>query len=133
MKSRINPRTVFPQKIVGYCIETSKKNVLMSIAMELDINICFVGTESAGETVGYLARIIDFDQSLEQVENPPECEVMIISGLKNNVMNKLLKTLRENEIVIDLKCVVTSDNQSWRLCDLIEELKLEHKKMHGEK
>lgn len=133
MKSRINPRTVIPQKIVGYCIDVEKKKKLMEIAMELNINICFVGTESAGETVGFLSRIIGFDKTGKIIENPPECEVVIMSGLKNNIIDKFLKMSAENDASVELKCVVTSVNQLWELHTLIDELKKEHEKMHGKK
>ncbi len=131
MKSRINPRTVIPQKIVGYCINPEKKEKLMEIAMELNINICFVGSESAGETVGYLTRIVGFSKTDKVIENPPKCEAIIMSGLKNNLMDKFLKISRERDASVDLKCVVTSVNQSWEVHELINEIKKEHEKMHG--
>lgn len=130
MKSRINTRVTIKPKIIGYCLDDAKKDILMNIAQELNTDICFVGTESAGERVGYIAQINGITRTGNKIENPPECEVLIMSGLKSTVIDKVLKALKSNNISIDLKCTVTPVNQNWELYRLIEELQKEHKAMH---
>lgn len=130
MKSRINTRVIIKPKIIGYCLDDAKKDILMNIAQELNTDICFVGTECAGEKVGYIAQINGITRNGNNVENPPECEVIIMSGLKSTVIDKVLKSLKSNNISIDLKCTVTPVNQNWELYRLIEELQREHKAMH---
>lgn len=130
MKSRINTRVIIKPKIIGYCLDDAKKDILMNIAQELNTDICFVGTECAGEKVGYIAGVNGMTQTGNNVENPPECEVLIMSGLKSTVIDKVLKALKSNNISIDLKCTVTPVNQNWELYRLIEELQREHKAMH---
>lgn len=130
MKSRINPRTVINPKIVGYCIDKEKKDSLTAIASKLNIDISFVSSDLAGETVGYLVGINGLTKSKTKIENPPKCEVLLISGVKNTIIDKLLKLLREKNTLIDLKCIVTPINQNWEVYRLIEELQREHKAMH---
>ncbi len=130
MKSRINTRVTIKPKIIGYCLDDAKKDILMNIAQELNTDICFVGAECAGERVGYIARINGITQTGNIIENPPEFEVLIMSGLKSTVIDKVLKALKSNNISIDLKCTVTPVNQNWELYRLIEELQREHKAMH---
>ena len=130
MKSRINPRISIHPKIIGYCIEERKKSILMTAALELDTDITFINGSSANEKVAYVAAINGYSKSEETVENPPECEVLIMSGLKSSVIDRLLRTLRNENASIDLKCTVTPFNQDWELYRLIEELKREHESMH---
>lgn len=130
MKSRINTRVNIKPKIIGYCLDDTQKDILMSAAQELNTDICFVGTDCAGEKVGYIAQINGITRTGLTVENPPECEVLIMSGLKSTVIDKVLRILRERNISIDLKCTVTAVNQNWELYRLIEELQREHKAMH---
>ena len=80
--------------------------------------------------MGYIAQISGMTQTGIMLENPPECEVLIMSGLKSTVIDKMLKALKSNNISIDLKCTVTPVNQNWELYRLIEELQREHKAMH---
>lgn len=133
MKSRINTRVAITPKIVGYCFDDTKRAILMNIAQELDTDICFVGAECAGEKVGYIAGINGMTAAGNKMEDPPECEVLIMSGLKSTVIDKVLKRLRENNISIELKCTVTSVNQNWEIYRLIEELQREHKAMNERK
>lgn len=128
MKSSINPRGAIVPKIVGYCLAEEKKAVLMEISRQLNINMSLLGTESAGRLVGSVTGIAGVQNINIKVENPSECEMLIMSSLKNSVMDKLLKMLRDNDILIELKCIVTSSNQNWTLSKLAEELQAEHKR-----
>lgn len=130
MKSRINPRISITPKIIGYCIEEQKKSVLMAAALELDTDITFINSSSANEKVAYVATINGYSKSEEVVKNPPECEVLIMSGLKSTVIDRLLQILRNKNALIELKCTVTPFNQDWEIYRLIEELKREHEEMH---
>lgn len=128
MKSCVNPRMVINPKIIGYCLSDEKKEMLMNIAQEINTDISFVGTEYAGRYLGSVASINGVPGDSHDVENPPECEALVMSGLKETVMNRFLGLMKEREVQIDLKCIVTSSNQNWRMYQLIEELKKEHEK-----
>lgn len=131
MKSRIKPKITVPKKLVGYCIDNSKKDALLSAVLELGIDITFIGTASAGETVGHLVNITGFPKTGAIVADPPECEVLIMSGIKGPAIDRLLAILREKNASIELKCIVTPINQNWQLFRLIEELQKEHTAMHS--
>lgn len=131
MKSSVNPRIVIVPKIIGYCLSDDKKAALMDIAREINTNLNLVGVEAAGRLVGNLVGINGIPNDRENPAVPPaECEILIMSGLKNSTMDKFLKLLRERGATVDIKCVVTSENQNWRLYRLVEELKAEHEKFN---
>lgn len=130
MKSSVNPRIVIIPKIVGYCLSSEKKAVMMEVARKLNTDLSLVGIETAGRLVGNVASINGIPNDCEKVVNPPDCELLIMSGLKESVMDRLLRIIRERGASIDLKCVVTSENQNWRIYRLIEELKAEHERFN---
>ena len=127
MKSRI--QSTSPMKIIGYKIYPENIEPLTKIAMSFNSEISFLNENSANETIGFLAGFNGFNKSDEKCDAPPTDQCIIFSGFNSKNIDKILFKLKENNISISLKCVVTQHNQSWRLYDLIEELKSEHEKM----
>ncbi len=130
MKSRINPRIVITPKIIGYCIDEQKKDVIMTAALELNVDISYIGSDCAGEKIGYIACINGILKTGIAIENPPDDELLVISGLKDTDVDRLLEIMREQNTNVDLKCILTPTNQNWQFYKLIEELKKEHNTMH---
>ena len=62
----------------------------------------------------------------------PETGLLVMCGLKNSHMDKLLAALRNAGIVIPHKAVLTPTNQNWNVCRLAQELERERQAM-GEK
>lgn len=131
MKSRIKLKDNIPPKLVGYCISDDKKDALSEIAREISTDIIFIGKEYAGEKLGVAVGIDKTEQTGVIPNEQPECEVLLISGLKSTVIDRLLSAMRAKSIIIDLKCTVTPVNRYWEIYRLIGELKKEHEAMHG--
>lgn len=131
MKSRIKIKDNIPMKLVGYCISDNKRESLSEIAKEIGTDISFIGKEYASEKLGVVVGVDKPCQTDVFQDEQPECEVLIMSGLKSTVIDRLLYAMRARNIIIDLKCTVTPINRYWEMCRLIDELKKEHEAMHG--
>lgn len=129
MKSRIN--ATLPMKIIGYMIHPENIESLTKIALSFNSELNFLNESSANETIGFLSGFKGFNKSDETRDDPPTDQCLIFSGFNSKNIDKILLILKKNKISIPLKCVVTQHNQSWRLCDLIKELKKEHEKMNN--
>ena len=129
MKSRINPSIIITPKLVGYCLSEENRKEVLKIGQKLNTDVAFVGTETAGETVGHVVGINGMERTGNKVV-PPECEILIMSGLKSTVIDKVLKLMRESGVDIPLKCTVTPVNQNWEMYRLAEELQKEHEAMN---
>lgn len=127
MKSRINKESPL---LIGYMIKESKIETLTKIANSMKIPLKLCGRESAGEKIGFLVKFNGFEKSNKLPENINEDECLIMSGLNNKKMDKLLIEMKSNNISFPLKCIVTPYNQSWTLNSLIEELKKEYEQMN---
>ena len=56
-------------------------------------------------------------------------EMMVVYNLGSN-LDKMLKKMREKEIEVPLKAMLTGTNQTWIPKDLMLELQEEHKQMN---
>ncbi|WP_105204304.1 DUF3783 domain-containing protein [Neobittarella massiliensis] len=62
---------------------------------------------------------------------PPAAPLMLMQGLERPRMDKLLQAMREHDLQVDLKAVVTPQNQRWPLCRLAGEIGREHQLMNA--
>lgn len=56
-------------------------------------------------------------------------EFMLMCGLEEELLNTLIRTMRENGVSIGFKAMANENNINWKLIDLMEEIKEEHEKM----
>lgn len=104
---------------------------IKALMVRQGIRMKLVSEEMQGQTVGYLFNFPDFSEQTEEETNIPfDEDIMILKGFSRESMNELFEGFRKNGISkINLKAVVTEHNLSWKLRDLYEELKKEHKEM----
>ncbi len=60
-----------------------------------------------------------------------EEEMLLMYQLNGSAMDKFLRALRQAEITIPLKAVLTPTNSTWLPQDLLQELQKEHAAMSG--
>lgn len=83
-----------------------------------------VGSSQAGATVGALCGLPGAGEAalllhLEPDAYPP---ALILSGLPEKALDRLLVQLKTGGVTIPLKAVVTPTNQKWPFCELLAEL-----------
>ncbi|MGI5896401.1 MAG: DUF3783 domain-containing protein [Oscillospiraceae bacterium] len=116
-----------PERVLVYAVEQELRPKLTTVLQRLSIEEYIVSDLDLAQDVGYLAGFPGFASKEEAVSAPPACGgVLCMCGISNQRMNLLLKSLREEEIVIPLKAMVTATNQRWSFVKLIEELSKEH-------
>lgn len=128
MKSRIIP--TIPETILSYNIgEKSAK--LEEAASSLNMKHVLIPTDKAGETVGFLAGYGGFASN--GTETSAEGECVIFSGITSKRLDQLLKAMRDRELDIPLKAVVTQHNQNKSVEWLLRELAKERKSIEEQK
>lgn len=110
--------------------DLEKERRLKGILIRMGVRIKNVAFTQCGEKVGYLAGIKGFEPSgsIEERE-PVQEEMMILKGFSNMRLDLLLKEMKKNNARVDLKAIVTENNQHWNLWELSEELRKEHEAM----
>lgn len=109
--------------------EREKK--IKALLIRHGIKIKSVTSEMQGQTVGYLLSFPGFTEETAEEENIPfEEDIMVLKGFTRERMNVLFEGFKKNGIRrINLKAVVTEHNLPWKLRDLYNELREEHKQM----
>ena len=95
------------------------------VARRLRLRTVLVQPEQYARSLGQLAGY----PAAAAVETPalplPETGLLVMCGLKNSHMDKLLAALRNAGIVIPHKAVLTPTNQNWNVYRLAQELERE--------
>lgn len=87
--------------------------------------------EETNQTVGFLAGFNGFLKNDEKSEIILENECVIFSSIDREALDRFLSEMRNNDLRVTLKAMVTPHNQKWKICDLISELIKEHNAMTG--
>ena len=120
------------ESAVLFALSRKHQEKAKEILEKLSIRVRISGREDLPQTVGFLAGCTGFRQKTpEQLEVPrKEAEeffpAMIMAGLTDSKLDRVLAALRNAGIQIPLKAVVTSTNQNWTLSQLLRELEREH-------
>ena len=128
MKSRIIP--TIPETILSYNIG-EKAVKLEEAANSLNMKHVPIPENKAGETVGFLAGYSGFTSNGTEISAEGEC--IIFSGITSKRLDLLLKAMRDRELDIPLKAVVTQHNQSQSIEWLLQELAKERKSIEEQK
>ena len=110
--------------------DTEKGNSLCAILDEMKILTLHVKPEQLDVTAGELAST-NAAATGETPETVPEAEFMLLCGLGNQQLDRLLAAMRRAGVYVPYKAVLTEYNKEWKLCKLIEEVAQEHELMKG--
>ncbi|MGN1402722.1 MAG: DUF3783 domain-containing protein [Ruminococcus sp.] len=84
-------------------------------------------SRSLGSLVGYANDSVSATAAADAVL--PETGLLVMCGLKNNRIDRLLQALRMAGLVIPHKAVLTQTNRSWNAFQLAHELERERRAM----
>ena len=120
MKARI--RQTVPETVLSYGLAEETARKLTAVLEGLFISERRIAPDEVGKPLGFLAGFPGFPEH-ESGEAAPDCGGMIcLGGLSSARIDVLLAALREEQIAIPLKAVITPVNRNWSVAKLIAEL-----------
>ncbi len=111
-------------KILGYHIEN--KEEILKIIAPLKIKLVTIESKDLTKNLGSLIGTLE-DDAEEYQGIPPKESFLIFCGVSEKHLNKVLSSLREKQIKIDFKAILTPTNEKWPMLDLLIELERERK------
>lgn len=124
-----------PKKIVllyNLGEDTSKGTKLAEIFNELDIEIKNITTDMLGEKVGYLAELDGYTESETKYEgDAPDTQFMLMCNLGEALLDKVLAAMRENNVTVNHKAILTMYNRDSQFYELIGDIESEHKEFQA--
>lgn len=106
-------------------IQLQVKNVASRLKLALDI----IPEEYCGCRLQELAagKYAQADASVSVAQTPPS--LLILCGLRDKRLDKVLFELRRADILVDYKAILTPSNKEWTVPELMKELQRERQAM----
>ena len=129
MKARIAAKIPeITERVLSYAVDDAMQPLLSEVLQELKIDERRVSDDELNQYVGYLAGISSFSENPKKVLYPQSSYkgFICMCGLSNERMDLFLKILKQKNVYIPIKSMLTVTNQNWCFGALIEELTKEH-------
>lgn len=120
------------QKLVLlYQLEEAKEPI-KEIAKKFHIQTKTISREMVGESMGYLIGRKGFSAAKTKPEDQDMDEPMLVmDGLQGKALNGFLNALREADMFVPLKAIITPINLSWQFCKLYHAIREEDRAMRN--
>lgn len=128
MKVRI-PKVEIRPAVLFYGIEGERKERLTALLDSENIPGREVLPEELGQKTGYLCGMPGFEAGDAPAGEAFPDEALIFCGLSERQLDRMLKLLRDNDLIIGLKAAVTPTNQHWPFGSLLTEIARERAEM----
>lgn len=120
-----------PTILVFNFADKTRYNRFIKAVLPLKAKIKKVGREDYLQPIGYLVGKKDIDPVEEKYEGPElDDEMLLISDFTDMKLNQLLLSLKKSAVRINLKAVLTQNNQKWNPVQLYEQLAKEHEQLN---
>ncbi|MBO1680152.1 DUF3783 domain-containing protein [Bittarella massiliensis (ex Durand et al. 2017)] len=127
MKARTIPQEIALLYHLGK--GTPRGRRVQEVLDELGIPCRELGPEDLCQSIGWCAGLAGYRpaQPPAQPPAPVREEALLLGGLTKDRLDHLLAQLKESELSIELKAVITPYNREWTLAKLFSELQEEHR------
>ena len=116
--------------VYGIDKESPRGQQLQQVVKELGFFLRVVPPEQLNNPVGYVAGQRGYRPAANPfVGEPPAEEFLFLAGFDRRQMNALLEALKEAELSIPLKAMLTPLNGTWTFGQLIEAVAQEHNQL----
>lgn len=106
--------------------DSARGERLRAILRALEIEIVELGDEHLGETIGRLMGTEGAPAAEPAPGANPDADFLLLCGLPDGLLDRLLAEMNAAGVRIDHKAVVTAHNRDYRLGDLVAHVAEEH-------
>ena len=112
---------------LGWNLSAADRGILEGMAPAFGMKLLLVSPADAGKTVAQLLGEVETKSTrtlvLEPSAYPP---ALVLANFKDKDVDTLLDLMRQAQVTIPLKAVVTPANRNWMFADLLAHLQEEH-------
>ena len=113
--------------------ETEKGQALRAVLAEQKLLTLSIRAEQTGETVARLVSTNAAVSGAQMPEQTPEAEFMLLCGLGDRQLDRLLAAMRRAGVSVPYKAVLTEHNKNWTFADLVTEVAREHEALRAKR
>lgn len=112
--------------------DTATGSKLAEVLENLNIEVKNITGDLLGEEVGYLAELDGFEASGEVYNgNSYDTQFMLMCNLGEALLDKVLAGMKENNVIVNHKAVLTQYNRYYKFYELIRDIQDEHKEFQA--
>lgn len=115
------------ETVLFYQLQPEKAERISGMLVKMGIKGKAVSPEEYGLPIGSLVGLRV--EAAQEEGEPFSQEMLVMSGLSSKRINQFLAGLRQAGVTVDLKAVVTQQNQYWSSYRLYKEISQEHSYM----
>ena len=112
---------------LGWNLSAADRGILEGMAPAFGMKLLLVSPADAGKTVAQLLGEVETKSTrtlvLEPSAYPP---ALVLANFNDKDVDTLLDLMRQAQVTIPLKAVVTPANRNWMFADLLAHLQEEH-------
>lgn len=117
------------EKILLFEVSSAVSSKVQKIASQMRIKTKVADKAEYGKTIGMIAETDDAVSSAGTAFSPDK-SLMVMCGLTEKHMDRLLFALRRDNVDIGYKAILTKTNASWSVSRMYARMELEHKLTH---
>ncbi|MBQ7455445.1 MAG: DUF3783 domain-containing protein [Clostridia bacterium] len=112
-------------KPLALCVQMEKERLLRLsfLAMGLGVRVKSVDGAKLGQTLGALCGLDEEKPSPAPAQGVGE--MLVLAFFEDAQLDRFLAALRQNDLIVPLKAVLTPNNRHWNCAQLYQELKSE--------
>lgn len=114
------------KELLFFGFNDERKQKLIQIAQEFEIETKEILQTDLGQKVGFLFALEGYERQEAKEEKIEGVEFIIFSDFDRDELRNYLVKLKENEIVVPYKSVITETSKDWTISYLIDHIKDEH-------
>lgn len=112
--------------ILLYIGNNHEKGKQIKQLLENTYAIRILQDEELHQSLGFLVGLDAFEPNLESETNRFDFEMMVLPVMEQAEIQALIKTLKEKDLDVARKAMLTEHNQHWSIADLMKEIDEEH-------
>lgn len=113
----------------GFDLNSEKYQNLLKTAAIYNISVSQVHSYELGEKVGFLMGLPNYEPSSEKLDFEKDIEFIIFSDFDRKILSLFLNSLKENNVYIPHKSVITETTKDWTFIELLNHIEIEHRVM----
>ncbi|MDF9824366.1 hypothetical protein M2475_000603 [Breznakia sp. PF5-3] len=114
------------ETLLIYTSSKQAKAEKIKTILQEQYEVRIIGDQETKQTIGYLFQLPGFTENTKDENTSFAFDMMILPIMKHEEINALSKQLRDQDLDIERKAMLTEHNRHWTLAALLKEVDEEH-------
>lgn len=114
------------KQLLYYGFNEERREKVVNVAEKFGIKTKEVKKEDLEQKVAVLFNLEGYEREDVDYIDIPKVEMLLFGDLDRNILQSYLMALKEKEVIVPYKAVITETSKDWKFSYLLEHIKDEH-------